>query len=90
MEHYGVNFLCACLRVLAVFLRQLLVGLTQPNEELHDGGLGDALARLLRGVGALLPLVEGVLRYDVLVVVGVEERSQDICVAKRAIWFIRF
>ena len=89
MEHYGVNFLCACLRVLAVFLRQFLVGFTQPNEELHDGGLGDALARLLRGVGALLPLVESVLRYDVLVVVGVKERPQDICSKETANCLIR-
>lgn len=56
----------------------LVLGLAEPSEEGSDGLEGHALALLLGGVFARLPLVEGLLFDHVLVVEGVKEHPQQI------------
>lgn len=57
---------------------RLLFRLPQPREEGGDGLEGDPFAVLLRGVFARLPLVERVLRDDVLVVETVKEHPEKV------------
>lgn len=57
---------------------RLLLGLSQPGEEGCDRLEGYALALLLRGVLAHLPLVESILRDDVLVIQTVKEHPEKV------------
>lgn len=57
---------------------RLVLGLAEPSEEGGDGLEGHALAQLLGGVFAGLPLIEGLLFDHVLVVQSVKEHPQQI------------
>lgn len=57
---------------------RLLLGLPEPGEEGCDGLEGHALPLLLCGVFARFPLVERVLRDDVLVIQTVVEHPEQV------------
>lgn len=62
----------------SIILR-LLLRLSQPSEEGCDGLEGDAFTLLLSRVFARLPLVERVLRDDVLIIQTVKEHPEEVC-----------
>lgn len=62
----------------SIILR-LLFRLSQPSEEGRDGLEGDAFTLLLSRVFACLPLVERVLRDDVLIIQAVKEHPKEVC-----------
>lgn len=64
---------------------RLLFRLPQPGEEGRDGLEGHTLTMLLGGVFARLPLVESVLRDDVLVIQTVKEHPEKVWKSKETL-----